>query len=270
MEFTREPVVESIITPKEGHKLVVRNSKGVGSEEYFVDALELVSFSNTFFFRSLDRPKAFIVPATDYEVIEVREAKMVLKVPGAERGTKQESQRERGKRQQREDVTVKEETAAPAVAAPAVAAAPAAATTEVKADDRNKKRERRRHYRRNRGRGEDGSLVEGVTGEERTAESAENGPTDAATPPPPKRMPASMLPPPPTLISETLERYREDQLFKDVFFIQEEKIETAESLVPHVEGTTQIAHEEVHEVTQINQEEPPVVTESINSEEEST
>ncbi|MFQ5729105.1 MAG: hypothetical protein ACE5GN_01935 [Waddliaceae bacterium] len=77
MDFTREPIIESVITPKEGCKLVVRSSKGVGQEEFFVDSLELVSFGNTFFLRSLERPKSFLVPATDYEVLEVRETRMV-------------------------------------------------------------------------------------------------------------------------------------------------------------------------------------------------
>ena len=39
MDFTREPIIETIVTPREGHKLVVRNSKVQGMEEYFVDAV---------------------------------------------------------------------------------------------------------------------------------------------------------------------------------------------------------------------------------------
>ena len=30
VNFTREPIIETVITPREGCKLVVRNSKGVG------------------------------------------------------------------------------------------------------------------------------------------------------------------------------------------------------------------------------------------------
>ncbi|NGX33098.1 MAG: hypothetical protein K1060chlam4_01159, partial [Candidatus Anoxychlamydiales bacterium] len=44
MNYTREPIIESIITPKEGCKLVVRNSKGGALEEYFVESVEIVSF----------------------------------------------------------------------------------------------------------------------------------------------------------------------------------------------------------------------------------
>ena len=59
VNFTREPIIESVITPKEGCKLVVRNSKGVSQEDNFVDAVEIVSFGSALFFRSLERPKAF-------------------------------------------------------------------------------------------------------------------------------------------------------------------------------------------------------------------
>ena len=37
MHFTREPIIETVITPKEGSKLLIRNSKGGGKEDYFVD-----------------------------------------------------------------------------------------------------------------------------------------------------------------------------------------------------------------------------------------
>ncbi|MFZ0566226.1 MAG: hypothetical protein WAM28_08595 [Chlamydiales bacterium] len=88
MNFTREPVIETIITPKEGYKLVLRSSKGVSEEEFFVDAVEVISFGKSCFFRSLEKPKIFLVPAADYEVLEVREARMVLKKPVLERGIK--------------------------------------------------------------------------------------------------------------------------------------------------------------------------------------
>lgn len=87
MDFTREPIIETVITPKEGCKLVVRSSKNGGQEEYFVDAVEVVSFGNASFFRSLERPKCFLVPVTDYEVLEVREARMILKHVGVDRSS---------------------------------------------------------------------------------------------------------------------------------------------------------------------------------------
>ncbi|MBX9744672.1 MAG: hypothetical protein K2X08_05615, partial [Chlamydiales bacterium] len=79
MNFTREPIIETVITPRDGCKLVIRSSKGNGQEDYFVDAVEVVSFGHSFFFRSLERPKSFLVPMSDYEVLELKETRMVLK-----------------------------------------------------------------------------------------------------------------------------------------------------------------------------------------------
>ena len=84
MDFTRQPIVESIITPREGFRLVVRSSKSMGQEEHFVDALEVVTFGGGLFFRSSERPKPFLIPASDYEVVEVREQRLVLKTPANE------------------------------------------------------------------------------------------------------------------------------------------------------------------------------------------
>jgi len=88
VNYTREPIIESIITPKEGCKLVVRNSKGGASEEYFVESVEIVSFGNAIFFRSTERPKSFLVPVSDFEVIELKETKMVLKTANIEKSIK--------------------------------------------------------------------------------------------------------------------------------------------------------------------------------------
>lgn len=79
MDFTREPIIETIITPKEGHKLTLRNTKISGADEYSVDALEVVTFGGMPFYRSTERPKSFLVPISDFEVMEVRELKVPLK-----------------------------------------------------------------------------------------------------------------------------------------------------------------------------------------------
>ena len=88
MNYTREPLVESVITPKEGCKLVVRCSSGVGQEDYFVDAVEVVSFGQALFFRSTERPKSFLVPVSHYEIIEVKETRMVLKTASLDKSIK--------------------------------------------------------------------------------------------------------------------------------------------------------------------------------------
>lgn len=87
MDFTREPIIETVITPREGYRLVVRNSKNASQEEHFVDAVEVVSFGNAFFFRSIERPRPFMVPIGDYEVLEVRESRIVLKTPHMQEGS---------------------------------------------------------------------------------------------------------------------------------------------------------------------------------------
>lgn len=120
MNYTREPIIESIITPKEGCRLAIRNSKkGLGQEDYLVDAVEIVNFGGAFFFRSTERPKSFLVPVTDYEVMEIKETKMVLKSVGIEKavkigGGKDEEKlppkKRKGMRKQQEAETIESET----------------------------------------------------------------------------------------------------------------------------------------------------------------
>lgn len=182
MNFTREPIIETVITPKEGYKLIVRNSKGAGQEEYFVDAVEVISFGNASFFRSLEKPKCFLVPVSDYELLETREARMVLKTPGHEKGIKIAGGREA-------PMKVKDE-------------APAAEEEgEETVDGRpDKRRERRSRSRKRRGKGE---------GEEESVE-----PQEVPVPPAPvaaeerRGERPGLIPPPTTLISESITRYK--------------------------------------------------------------
>ena len=102
MDFTREPIIETIVTAREGYRLVIRSSKNIGQEEHFVDAVEVVSFGNAFFFRSLERPKPFLVPVVDYEILEVREPRMVLKTPVHEGSVKIGGGRERERERERD------------------------------------------------------------------------------------------------------------------------------------------------------------------------
>lgn len=176
MNFTREPLIETVISAKEGHKLALRNSKGGGQEEYFVDSIEVITFGNSSFYRSLEKPKSFLVPVSDYEVIEVREPRMVLKSASVERGIKIAGGREGGKPSREE----KEEEEAIQEVEPAPAG-------EQKVD---KRRERRR-VRKRRGRGEQQ--------EEKDTEITESKQEEKPT----------LIPPPSTLISETIRRYKD-------------------------------------------------------------
>lgn len=239
MDFTREPVIETVITPKEGSKLVIRSSKGNGQEEYFVDAVEVVTFGNSIFFRSLERPKPFLVPASDYEVLEVREARIVLKNVGLERSIKIGGGREAAPRAQKEPQEEKLE----------IAQEVPADATAGKVDARNdRKRDRRRGQRKRRER-TDGPLT-GAEGESQAKVSSDLDEKIALPPPDLSHMPRaeaglpepavpsgsvfSNLFAPPPLISETIARYKEK--FKDAFYTKEEQ-EANASLAPQDEVT---------------------------------
>lgn len=242
MDFTREPIIETVITPKEGYKLVVRSSKASGQEEFFVDAVEVVSFGKSMFFRSQEKPKSFLVPTSDYEVLEVREARMVLKHVGVDRSIKIGGGKDT-QRPTRESAMEKEQQPVPIPVTPTVSETPLATPADAPIPDESKtdgsrfdrKRDRRRHYRRRRGReeGKEG-WTEGAEGEESGEESER---TERVSLAPPREadvegVPAnpatmstsllsSLLPPPPNLISETIAKYRENDKFKDVFFPKE-------------------------------------------------
>mgnify|MGYP000172617975 CR=1 FL=1 len=88
MNFTREPIIETIISAKDGHKLSIKSSKNLASEEYLVDAVEVVSFGGTFFYRSQERVKAFFLPSNDYEIQEVKETRVLIKNPTLDKSVK--------------------------------------------------------------------------------------------------------------------------------------------------------------------------------------
>ncbi|NGX50411.1 MAG: hypothetical protein K1060chlam2_00256 [Chlamydiae bacterium] len=169
MDFTREPLVETVITPKEGYKLILRASSGNSQEEYSVNAVEVVSFGKSFFFRSLEKPKAFLLPMTEYEVVEARETRTVLKKPQIEKPIKISGGRKvaskSAKSREPKQETPKEEP---------------------------KKRERKRPNRRRT------KAVEKETAEEKTTEKADEAPQVRRT----------LLPPPTSLISEQIDRYK--------------------------------------------------------------
>lgn len=221
MNFTREPIIETVITPKEGHKILVRSSKATSQEEYVVDAVEVISFGHSFFFRSLERPKAFLVPISDYEVIEIKEARVTLKNAAYERTIKIGGGKEASLKMNKEEKVV--------VEAPAVDQ-PAAESTSFGGDKRlDKKRDRRRHRRRR-------SQDERVGGEEEqgTEESVSGEETSSETSAPPAAPVFSrLIPPPPTLISEKLGKFRE-KTQEMAEKLEQEKIEEETSAEPPI------------------------------------
>jgi len=177
VNFTREPIIETIVTPKEGFKLVIRNSNGNSQEEYSVSSVEVVSFGKSFFFRSLEKPKAFLLPVSDYEVLEARETRSVLKKPKIEKSIKigggKASPKGREKNVPAED---QEEESAP--------------------EEPKKKAKGKTARRRRSGKKEEKVETEDKVPEEMGADAT----------PPPRR---TLLPPPTSLISEQINRYKD-------------------------------------------------------------
>jgi len=175
VNFTREPIIETVITPREGCKLAIRNSKVSGGEDYFVDAVEVVSFGHSFFFRSLERPQSFLVPVSDYEVLELKETRMVLKNISTDKAIKIG-----GGKLKEEEASLTESRPAP--------------------ERESRKRKGRRGRRRER------KEVEpvGMTASEVTNEpsAADQGVEEAPS------FISKLFPPPSTLIKESLSKYK--------------------------------------------------------------
>lgn len=225
MNFTREPIIETVITPREGCKLVVRNSKGVSQEDYLVDAIEVVSFGQSLFFRSIEKPKSFLVPVSDYEVFESKEPRLALKSGGSERSIKIGGGRE-APRPSKEPVEMREEISPVEQRGPM--------------DRGERKRDKRRRGRRGRDR------QETFLPHEQPSEFApreEEAPVEEIMEPsmekermeePKAPLPfiSKLFPPPPTLIKETLSRYKSaDPCGEDVFPVVHEETTSFEEKV---------------------------------------
>ncbi len=194
MNFTREPIIETIITPRDGCKLIIRSSKQGSEEEFSVDAVEVVSFGQALFFRSLEKPHPFLVPVSDYEVVEAKENRVVLKNAQYERTIKIGGGREGSLRKDDE-----EEQALPVALEEEIAEESEPVQGDRKQRDRHRRRRRRSHEER----------------EEMKQRVEEHSPTP--TPVPHKTEPSTppsfthLIPPPTTLISDTIHKYKEQQ-----------------------------------------------------------
>lgn len=225
MNFTREPIIETVIMPREGCKLLVRNSKGGGQEEYYVDSIEVVSFGHSFFFRSQERPKSFLVPVSDYEILEQKEARLSLKNSAPERSIKIGGGREGPVRTSREsapevDAYEPQEREHPEQRPPM---------------DRDRKRDKRRRGRRGGGRSEgpmhemreQPPLDEPFSHEEPT--HGREAPAQMEVRSEETKAPSfisKLFPPPPTLIKDSLSRYKTAEAVEgEVNLPKEEKLE---------------------------------------------
>lgn len=216
MEFTREPIIETVISAREGCRILIRNSKTSGQEEFVVDALEIVNIGTACFFRNRERPKAFLVPATDYEIIEVRDTRLSLKAASFESSFKAGPKKLAVKEDRAEAVTKQEEEAPPAESRP------------------EKRRERKKGGRRRRSE-ESASQEqkESPVPEEapkaepsvKKAKQTEKVATEAETSGKERNVTSSLLPPPATLIKDEINRLRQDEQYKGAFYAQEEQEE---------------------------------------------
>lgn len=266
MNFTREPIIETIISPKDGFKLLVRSSKAGSTEEYFVDALEVVSFGRAFFFRSLERPKAFLVPTSDYEVLEVKETRVALKNVSHERSIKIGGGREGPARhREREQQPPKEEERTASSEEPS---AEEAGQVEIPAESRmDKRRDRRRHRRRRSDDHEWTDRNRGQEGQQREAESAKpeeagEGGVAQDEAKVSSSMFSSLFPPPPTLISETLSRYKDKEASEEAPHVQQE--EKAEEPTV-VEEPKEPSHEDDAGSAPLHRVHAPLETESFTT-----
>jgi len=201
VDFTREPIIETIITPREGHRLVVRNTKSSGQEEFIVDALEVITFGKASFFRNRERPKSFVVPVSDYEIVEVRDPRVGLKVASFESTLKSTSVRPKPKEEK-----------------PEVEAEEKVVEKKRKKNNRRKKKEESKPKAE-----EQAELVQKVeeqveSVQEEESKSAEEG-----------RSSGQLLPPPPLLIKDEIERLRQSEQYKGAFYIQEQEEEATEA-----------------------------------------
>jgi hypothetical protein len=249
VNFTREPIIETIISPKDGYKLCVRNSRGSSVEEYFVDAIEVVSFGRAFFFRSLERPKAFLVPVTDYEVVEVKETRVALKNVSHERNIKIGGGREAPIKHVREHVSEEAEESIESSdesITEHVQDASVESSSEARGD---KRRDRRRHRRRRLAEErrewvekekQDGSDQSAPKDEIESSEDIVSSEDNAKVS---TSMFSTLFPPPPTLISDTIARYKEKEGLEGAFFSKAPKEDLlTEDEVDHSDST-EIQHD---------------------------
>ncbi len=114
-EFYTRTNHRNVITPREGCKLVVRSSKGASQEDYLVDAVEVVSLWPLLLLPFTRAPKSFLVPVSDYEILETKETRMIIKNASAEQAIKIGGGRDNRPREQEQprDATLADSRPAP-------------------------------------------------------------------------------------------------------------------------------------------------------------
>ena len=200
------------MSARDGFKLVLKNSKMSVGSEVSAEVIEIVSFSGNVFYRSQDRSKNFLLPASDYEVQEVKDSRLVLKNITLEKSNKLQNPPKESTSREIEDELVAEESGdIEAVSEPA----------STSASSGSSRLERRRERRRNRRRrqsedkaNQDKSHVvsAGAPEGESLEESVQSEVSDEEIVTQAVPLPViHLIPPPTTLISQTLARYKEKE-----------------------------------------------------------
>jgi hypothetical protein len=236
VDFTRQPIIETVITPKDGYRLAVRSSKNLGQEEFVVEALEVVSFGVHCFFRTLDRSRAFLVPVSDYEVLEIREGRLPIKAASLEGTVKiptvKEFSRPVHKEPERKEAppSYKEPSVVQSTELPNLEELSAKETAPSSfQDSRNDRRKDRKRGQKKRRPERDETFEEerplpkpelpSVVTDVRSVPSvAEMAIVSAETSAVQPTFTSSILPPPTTLIREDLERLRKSDTYKGAFY----------------------------------------------------
>lgn len=224
MNFTREPIIETIISAREGYKIAVKSTKFAEFKEFLVDAIEIVSFNGTLFYRSQEKPKPFLAPVSDFEVSEIKETRFVLKNASLDKSVKITSSKEHLHRSLKEasEIASNEEDA-PEFEEELVEIS----SVSNDAVDTRKKRQRRRKDRIKQAKM---MQMEEITESVTEAESDKGGDTtDEAIVSSPSSASFRLIAPPPVLIVDSFANRQSAQVYQESFLsseqLDEEKVE---------------------------------------------
>ncbi|NDE63140.1 MAG: hypothetical protein EB053_02160 [Chlamydiae bacterium] len=211
MNFTREPIIESIISARDGYKLSIKSTKVSDTREILVDAVEIVSFGNSHFFRCQEKPKPFFFPVGDYEVSEVKETRFVLKNSTLEKSVKIQSSKEHlhktSKEASEEEESEEEESSWEPSEEPSEDFSAVTAQREEKKSKRNRrKRDRQKQRFTPAETVQEEVSTEGDKGGDTKDEAAVSSPTSIA----PK-----FISPPPALIISTLSHRKSETVHQE-------------------------------------------------------
>lgn len=219
-------MIESVVAAKEGYHLVLHTTKANRSGELTCEAVEIVTFGNTTFFRSQEKSKPFLVPSSDYEITEAKDQRGSLKLVPQERASKASGGKDAGPKE-----AVKEVAAAKERPARPAKAEPSSGDSAESAADRKRRRRRRRGGRE---KGED-VVTESVeaTEHDELVELHEMARAVAGDAPPAEGPESSSK-----LLEETLTKYREasapaineaENSSVPVFFFDEDREQNSDS-----------------------------------------